>query len=199
MPRIPLRTTQESCKLQVCGDCTECCTVLAISELDKPVWKECMYQVRTVDKTIPQKDRLSIGCSIYNTKPAECSVYWCFFSGGMFGRDIKYRPDKLGLIVDFRGAEESTADRLPIQFLQVWESRPNALKTPRAKEVIDSLGKKFPIVLRGYRLPLSKVQVLGSKDQIKRVVAFLLADLQESRRQEILKETLDKLDASAKL
>jgi hypothetical protein len=199
MARIPLRITQESCKLQVCGDCTECCTVLAISELDKPIWTNCRHQMKSKEHAGKRGWMDGVGCAIYHTKPTECSTYWCFFSGGMFGSDIKYRPDKLGLIIDFRGVEEDAAERLPIQFLQVWESRPNALKTPRAKEVIDSLGKKFPIVLRGYRLSLSKIQVLGSKDQIKRVVAFLLKDLRESRRQEILQEALDKLDASARM
>src|SRR4051794_40484263 len=129
MAKISLRMADENGvapPMNPCGDCTACCHVLAIAELGKPVWQNCLFQNSSIDKTFPKEKQLCIGCSIYNTKPQECSDYWCFFSGGMFGKDISYRPDKLGLIIDFRGAEET--ERLPVQFLQVWETRPNALK-----------------------------------------------------------------------
>lgn len=167
--RIPLRTTEGTNKLQRCGDCTACCHVLAIDELDKSNWKNCSHQCNK-------------GCDIYQTKPQECSDYWCFFSGGMFGSNIQFRPDKLGLIFDFRGAEASLKDRLPIQFLQAWETRVNASKEIRAKQLLEQLVERFPIVIRPYGKPLSKMSLLGSRKQIKKITDFFLTEAKKAAK-----------------
>ena len=169
MNRIPLRTTEESSRPQACGDCQACCYVLGIAELQKPLWTKCPNQCGK-------------GCAIYETKPQECTDYWCLFSGGVFGSDIKLRPDKLGIFIDFRGAEVSRKDRSPVSFLQLWETRPKAFHEKRVKQVIASLGKKFPMVFRKFGSELSKLSIQGTAEQIQKITGFLLRDYRESAK-----------------
>jgi uncharacterized protein len=50
---------------RVCGDCTLCCTLLAVKELDKPSHKTCEH----CDK----------GCSIYHRRPQSCKDFECLW------------------------------------------------------------------------------------------------------------------------
>jgi hypothetical protein len=152
--KISLRMREDNNREQQCNGCNACCTVLAIAELDKPIYSHCQHECKA-------------GCGIYGKHPEECQSYWCFFIGGMFGKDIAYRPDKLGLIFDFRGTNS-------FQFLQCWETRPNAYKEPRGENAIQALLKRFPIVVRRYNLPLSKVIILGGKDATEKITRFLV-------------------------
>jgi len=50
---------------RTCGDCTLCCKVLGIKELDKPPLVYCTHAI---------KDH---GCAIYATRPESCQTFVC--------------------------------------------------------------------------------------------------------------------------
>jgi hypothetical protein len=73
---------------RVCGECTACCTVLAISELQKPARWACDH----VDCS---------GCGIYENRPQTCRDFQCAWLRDDIPGDASLRPDKLGVLFDF--------------------------------------------------------------------------------------------------
>ena len=69
---------------RACGDCTECCTAVAVAELEKPFFAKCRYETGT-------------GCSVYEARPQGCREYNCGWLQGMLADDM--RPDKSGFIL----------------------------------------------------------------------------------------------------
>ena len=67
-----------------CGDCTACCEVFAIDEIQKPKNVLC--------------DKCSNGCTIYKSRPQTCIDYKCLYLLG--GWHEALRPDKCGVIID---------------------------------------------------------------------------------------------------
>ena len=53
-----MRSTRE------CGECRECCTTMAVDELDKEAYVEC-------------NNLCSMGCKIYDTRPTSCKEFEC--------------------------------------------------------------------------------------------------------------------------
>jgi hypothetical protein len=76
---IPLPQVKRSC-----GGCTECCTAVAVAELEKPYFATCRHQTAT-------------GCSIYAERPNGCRQYNCAWLQGMLTDEM--RPDKSGFIL----------------------------------------------------------------------------------------------------
>jgi hypothetical protein len=75
-----------------CGECTACCTVLAVDELRKPMRWACEHLVRH-------------GCRIYAARPQGCRDFDCHWLRGEIAGDESLRPDRLGVIFDsFRDA-----------------------------------------------------------------------------------------------
>jgi hypothetical protein len=72
---------------RACGDCTACCTVLAVRELGKEASRRCEHLGS------------SGGCGVYETRPASCADYRCGWLTG-FGAGRSTRPDRLGVILD---------------------------------------------------------------------------------------------------
>lgn len=78
-----------------CGECTACCTLLAVdmspvSSIDKPERTKCTHVCKK-------------GCSIYGHKPTSCSVFMCMWLATQIFDDempIAWRPDKVGCVVD---------------------------------------------------------------------------------------------------
>jgi hypothetical protein len=67
-----------------CGECTLCCKVLDVPEIQKPkdVW--CQHAHR------PN------GCSIYPDRPERCRTFSCLWLLGRFGAGLpEYRPDRI--------------------------------------------------------------------------------------------------------
>ena len=76
-------------KLRSCGSCTECCTAIAITALNKPPRTECPHLKRP-------KKRKKGGCGSYNNRPGECRSFQCEWTAGTLKRN--YRPDKTGIM-----------------------------------------------------------------------------------------------------
>ena len=75
-----------------CGDCTACCTVLPITELNKPGCVTC-----------EQLDEKRPGCSIYASRPKVCKEFECFWlidqKDSRSVLPAEFRPDLLGVLI----------------------------------------------------------------------------------------------------
>lgn len=106
-----------------CGECTECCRVLAIDELDSGFKKNGVW--------CPKRKR-GTGCTIYDSRPTGCRSFQCLWLQGI-GKPGD-RPDRSGIVLDFAVVENG----LPGGVLQVWEGKPNALRGPLAIAATDN-------------------------------------------------------------
>lgn len=66
-----------------CGDCTACCTLSVVPELNKQAGQECLHCINN-------------GCSIYKKHPQVCKDFECAFLQN--GNNIELRPDKCGIM-----------------------------------------------------------------------------------------------------
>jgi len=66
-----------------CGDCTVCCTLSVVKELNKKVGEAC-------------KLCISNSCSIYGNHPQVCKDFECAYLQG--GTNIELRPDICGVM-----------------------------------------------------------------------------------------------------
>jgi SEC-C motif len=98
-----------------CGECEECCRVVAVAELNKPYHTPCVHQTGK-------------GCGIYGDHPAECREYACVWLQGKMPEEM--RPDKIGILVDAEGGDE---------WVVVQECRPGALAAPVGRAVISQI------------------------------------------------------------
>lgn len=76
-------------EMRGCGECTVCCYLGAVPELNKPGHRLCKYQSTT---------SFNPGCTIYDksTKPKVCSEFQCAWLRD-WGQD-EDRPDKNGVV-----------------------------------------------------------------------------------------------------
>lgn len=86
---------------RVCGDCTACCRVMAVSALGKSAGEPCRHQ-------------RGGGCGVYARRPEACREFHCLWlrdDRGIF--DASHRPDRLGLVLGDRddGTGARDADR----------------------------------------------------------------------------------------
>src|SRR5438128_2317660 len=112
MSRFPLNQIVNH---RECGKCQACCTVLGIKELNKPNHTVCSHQCDS-------------GCDIYENRPDTCRGYACLWQLGILEGDERRRPDKLGVIFDFRveGSEYVRAE--DPKTIQAWEVWPGAFQ-----------------------------------------------------------------------
>jgi hypothetical protein len=74
---------------RVCGECSLCCKVPLIEELQKPVGKLCKHC------------SAGNGCSIYESRPQVCRDFSCFWLAGHLGE--AWYPPTAKLMVDMKG------------------------------------------------------------------------------------------------
>jgi len=72
-------------KQRPCGDCSACCTVLAVPTIEKGRYVKCQH-LRPGNKC----------CGIYESRPGECGTYSCGWKIGL-GSNAQ-RPDKFGVV-----------------------------------------------------------------------------------------------------
>lgn len=70
--------------MNFCGECTVCCTLSVVKELDKKVGETCKLCVAKK------------GCSIYGKHPEVCKTFECAYLQA--GANIELRPDKCGIM-----------------------------------------------------------------------------------------------------
>jgi len=81
-----------------CGECTVCCNVFAIPQLNKPKNTKCSH--------------CDGGCSIYSERPQPCKDFACAWLVGSWNESL--RPDKSGIMI------QNTVDGL--EALQIEDS-----------------------------------------------------------------------------
>lgn len=112
-----------------CGECTACCTVLAVWELEKPMRRACDHLCRD-------------GCGIYADRPFTCAQFNCLWLRGALPADVSYRPDYLGVIFD--AVKHTDQNRLQVSALEVF---PDAFERPQAKPLLDELSREYELTL----------------------------------------------------
>jgi uncharacterized cysteine cluster protein YcgN (CxxCxxCC family) len=124
--------------LRDCGGCTACCTVLAVTELRKPMRCACPHQ---------QTD----GCRIYAERPRGCREFNCLWLRGGLPADVDWRPDRLGVIFDhFRRSTDGQPQ------LTAFEVFPGAFATSAVAElfarIVDGDGQELVLSHRDGRV-----------------------------------------------
>jgi hypothetical protein len=70
--------------MRECGECTLCCLVTRVPELDKPENTMCTL--------------CDAGCTIYNDRPQSCRAFDCAWLKGALAED--QRPDKTHVVIE---------------------------------------------------------------------------------------------------
>lgn len=109
-----------------CGECTLCCRLTAVPELQKPVGVWCQHCI------------VGSGCKIYNMKPPSCSNFECFWYTNRLSIDL--RPDKCKVVI------EKLIDH-SIFLILVDFNRHDAWRKPVIQSVIKSLLKSDNVVI----------------------------------------------------
>lgn len=156
---------------RACGDCSLCCVVLRVDELEK------LGGVRCRELRSPEAARaLGGGCGIHERPPAICRRYRCAWLQGHFEEDD--RPDRLGAVLDVVTSGASTR-------IEVHLAAPDAFeRSPRLREIAERFRAFAPVRLldvgdvldpdRPYRILLP-----GGEEQ--RVVGERVVRLREGR------------------
>jgi hypothetical protein len=114
---------------RTCGDCTACCTVLAVDELRKPMRWACDH----VDCG---------GCRVYDARPQSCRDFNCQWLLGEIPGGDSTRPDRLGVLFDSYQSAATNESRLVA--LEVWDG---AFDDPAAAPLIAELASRREVQL----------------------------------------------------
>jgi hypothetical protein len=113
-----------------CGDCTACCRILPVPEIDKPALTRCAHQ------------RHGKGCSIYDKRPMSCRLWSCLWLTDEATSDLS-RPDRSHYVLDpVPDYVTATYDDQPSQdwpVMQIWvdERHPDAHRDPALRAMLD--------------------------------------------------------------
>jgi hypothetical protein len=140
MQKYPLQMVRENARENICGECQACCMAVGVHEVEKPMWTPCKHQCET-------------GCGIYEDRPDSCRGYYCLYQAGMLTGGVEMRPDKLGIIFDFR-ATSTDGDAI-----SAWEVREGAADDPRVMEMLRKIGDTFIVIVRRYKS--AKRRIIG--------------------------------------
>ena len=130
---------------RLCGECTSCCTVMAVTELNKPRGQAC-------------KHICASGCAIYDERPDSCRRFDCLWRLG-FARD-EDRPDRFGVIFDITPQDRDSG----LQAVMAFEARAGAFAEQKVRYQLERHAKKHLVLL----MVPGKVEVLGPSDQVAR-------------------------------
>lgn len=106
-----------------CGDCTVCCSVMAVTELRKASRRSCEH-------VGPE------GCRIHPERPASCREFHCLWLRGVVAGDEALRPDALGVMFDYF-VTRGTGEEHLIAF-ELWSG---ALDEPAARSLLEELAR----------------------------------------------------------
>lgn len=121
-----------------CGDCTLCCKVMAVEEIEKPADQWCVHCLKG-----------HAGCGIYETRPQPCRDFECFwlqsqhrtgpngetFPGGAMHPGLK--PNKCKVVID--------GNRHGLTF-HVDPGYPGAVSNPLVQDLIEKTTRAGMVV-----------------------------------------------------
>lgn len=107
---------------------------MSVHELGKGAWQAC--------------DHLGAsGCGIYARRPESCRKFECQWLRGLLEMDgtvdTDLRPDACGVIFDYQ------PDSAFGEIYTAWEVEPGAGARGRAKDIIEGLAERFPVMIVG--------------------------------------------------
>lgn len=96
-----------------CGDCTLCCKLLPVREMNKRAGERCQHQRHT-------------GCAVYRKPgmPMSCSMWSCRWVVNDDTGELR-RPDRSHYVIDMMPdfvtvVDDETGERTPLEVVQVW-------------------------------------------------------------------------------
>ncbi len=111
-----------------CGDCTLCCKLLGVVELQKPVGDWCGHCRNTPPR----------GCDIYSTRPQTCRNFMCGWLVWNFPE--KYKPNRSHVII-------SDSAELDIFVVHVDPKYPDAHTTGAGAELLKLVTEKHSVLI----------------------------------------------------
>lgn len=149
-----------------CGECTGCCTVFEIKELQKEFGKPCQH----LSKTPP-------GCGIYTDRPTPCSGYVCLWLDAARTKDRQapeeMRPDVCGVVLGqpFR-VEHDVLHVFPIPGHPKY---PDAWRYPPISDHLQGVlkrGGRLMIFVEGKRIAIrGDMAVIGTEEEFEKLSA----------------------------
>jgi hypothetical protein len=135
-------------QVRPCDECTECCSVFGVEEIDKEPWVPC--------------DHLSSagGCSIYETRPTHCRGFYCLWQTGMGGAGD--RPDKLGVIFAPTNGRTDFTKQVEVQ---AYEIEPGAFDKPQVVMLSQRFVDRGKLVI-GHTFGGKTYRFMGPADKV---------------------------------
>lgn len=118
-----------------CGDCTLCCKILAVTELNKPKGTWCSHVVK---KT---------GCGIYESRPQSCRAFKCLWLTDD-NLPADWRPNKAKFVM-VGESKTGIVVHVDANFPGAWRNEPYISGLRAMAEKGQSLGQLLVIVERG--------------------------------------------------
>ena len=94
-----------------CNGCTMCCKLLGIKEFNKPQMVWC------------QHCDVGVGCKIYDSRPAECSGFYCDYLMQP-ELDERWYPKQSKMVVVYRGNDRAMAIYVDTSRKDAWKKAP---------------------------------------------------------------------------
>lgn len=120
-----------------CGDCQECCKIMGVAELGKPLNKACPHQAKDV------------GCTIYQVRPPTCKVWTCGWQLGVLPLSMK--PSKCGFVVNIGHGEGITESGKKVGVsgitIKIDPDRPDMWQSQEYREEFKKLSTKAMVVV----------------------------------------------------
>jgi hypothetical protein len=110
-----------------CGECTLCCKLMGVEELDKAGGTYC------------QHCRVGNGCNIYPTRPSSCATWHCGWLDPLCAVLLPsddLRPDRCGFVVSTCGTEELPFIQIVVDLERVDEVNATGLIDDVAKTLL---------------------------------------------------------------
>ncbi len=139
---------------RVCGECTACCTVMGVAELNKANYQPCAHDCGC--------------CAIYDSRPITCRSWCCGWLLGLIEGDERRRPDKLGLLFN----RENLAGKPTTVAYEVW---PGAGRQSNNEYLLRKMSQNAPVVLREYQTRKCDV-ITPSREQRQKLQQSILRE-----------------------
>jgi hypothetical protein len=111
-----------------CGDCTLCCTLLGVQDIDKPAQTKCEHECDS-------------GCGIYETRPYSCKRFDCLWLKRLL--PVWARPDKINVVFDV-AKPKITGKKMPLLLI---EGEDGAHKSHKLRPIIEFLGRDREVIV----------------------------------------------------
>lgn len=118
-----------------CGGCTECCTHLAVGQLNKPAGVRCEHLTDS-------------GCGIYDERPDDCRTFGCLWLASWQGVPERDRPDAVRVIL--HADTESKCHipgRRPMPLIKAREAVERVTYRGRASKLVEKMSRFLPVVV----------------------------------------------------